>query len=134
MNKFQPLSFSSVTECLHHLPPEELAMVELLRELVLKELPGCREKLSFNVPFYHLQRAVCFIWPGSVPWGKTKPGVEFGLCQGHLLRNKEEYVHLGKRKRIAVRTFMNLTDIAPEKIRQLLQEAREVDLVFARKK
>lgn len=80
-NSFQPVAFTNVRDFFAYLPPEELEVVELLRTIVLESIPDCKEKLAYNVPFYYRYSRICFIWPGSVPWGKPKPGVEIGFVK-----------------------------------------------------
>ncbi|MEI6947571.1 DUF1801 domain-containing protein [Paraflavisolibacter sp. H34] len=127
MNPFQNVNFQSVNEFLHYLPEEELVMVELLRELTLECIPGVKEKLAYNVPFYYRYSRICFIWPGSVPWGKnTKPGVEFGFCKGHLLSDPG-YLNKGTRKEVYIKTFFTPKEIDRPALRQLLYEAVLID-------
>ena len=127
MNRFQPFSFRSVTDFLDYLPPDELRIVERLRGLVFECIPDAREKLAYNVPFYYRHARICFIWPGSVPWGKTeKKGVELGFCKGHLLPDPS-YLNIGNRKEVYIKTFYSTRDIDADRIRGLLYEASAID-------
>jgi hypothetical protein len=127
MNKFQPFSFSSVNELLDTLPPNELKLVVLLRNLILQSIPGAKEKLSYNVPYYFRHSRTCFIWPGSVPWGKTiKQGVTLGFCKGHLLTDPS-YLETGNRKEVFAKTFYSTKDIDRASVQQLLCEAVVID-------
>jgi len=127
MTKFQPFRFSSINEFLDHLPPDELKLVERLRSLVLECIPDAKEKLSYNVPYYFRHSRICFIWPGSVPWGKTvKQGVELGFCKGHLLADPS-YLNTGTRKEVYTKTFLSTKDMDADMIRQLLFEAAAID-------
>src|SRR5262245_56933146 len=94
--------FANVEDRLGSLPPEERALTEQLRELILSEAPELQERLSFNVPFYRGHRDVCFLWPASVLWGsrKTYDGVRFGFSYGHLLRGAPGYLAQGTRKQV----------------------------------
>lgn len=85
MNRFQPIDFQDLDDLFEFIPDEELQLVKVLRNLVYDCIPEVQEKLSYNVPFFRLKRNICFIWPGSVPWGGTFEGVQFGFMQGHLL-------------------------------------------------
>ena len=125
-NRFQPIAFSHVHDFLAYLPPEELDMVELLRSIILECIPDCKEKLAYNVPFYYRYSRICFIWPGSVPWGKTKEGVEMGFCKGHLLSDSS-YLNVGNRKEVFIKTFQNSKEINTGKLRALLYEAVLID-------
>jgi hypothetical protein len=133
MNSFQDVNFRNVQEFLDHLPEEELKIVEYLRELVLQCIPDVREKLSYNVPFYYRHSRICFIWPGSVPWGKKKKiGVELGFCRGHLLSDPS-YLNRGTRKEVFIKTFPSVKEIEVEKVKELLYEAVVIDTEMARK-
>ena len=127
MSKFQPIRFSSVNELLDYLPPDELKLVERLQSLVLECIPDATEKLSYNVPYYYRHARICYIWPGSVPWGKTvKQGVELGFCKGHRLADPG-YLERGTRKEVYTKTFYSTRDIDAATIRQLLYEAVAID-------
>lgn len=130
----QDVSFSGIPDLLGYLPPEELALVERLRSLLFECLPDARERLAYNVPFYYRHARICFIWPGSVPWGKVrKEGVEFGLCRGHLIED-EGYMNRGGRKEVTIKTFHNLREIDAPRLRALLFEAAAVDEALRRGK
>lgn len=93
MSKFQNVHFRTVGEFLDYLPEHELAIVEPLRELILSTIPDVREKLAYNVPFYYRHKRLCYLWPSSVPWGKTRPEtVQLGFCYGHLLQDDLNYL------------------------------------------
>ena len=127
MNKFQRVSFLNVNEFLEYLPEDELKIVEVLRSLVFECIPDVKEKLAYNVPFYYRHSRICFIWPGSVPWGKTtRKGVEFGFCKGHLLSDPS-YLVAGDKKEVYTRTFYSTGEIDSQILRQLLYEAVIVD-------
>ena len=127
MNKFQPFSFTTVNDFLSYLPDEELKIVEALRMLVIKCVPDAKEKLSYNVPFYFRYARICFIWPGSVPWGKKiKTGVELGFCKGYLLPDPS-YLNIGNRKEVFIKTFHSLKEIDWDLLQQLLYEAIAID-------
>jgi hypothetical protein len=125
-SRFQPIAFSHVHDFLAYLPPDELDMVELLRTIILESIPDCKEKLAFNVRFYYRYSRLCFIWPGGVPWGKTKEGVEIGFCKGHLLSDSS-YLNVGGRKEVFIKTFQNKKEINVNKLRALLYEAAFID-------
>ena len=127
MNRFQDVDFRTVGEFLDYLPPGELRIVERLRELVFECIPDAKEKLAYNVPFYYRHARIVFIWPGSVPWGKTqKEGVELGFCRGHLLSDPS-YLNTGNRKEVYIKTFHSTRDIEADTVRQLLYEAVVID-------
>lgn len=127
MNKFQPVDFQDLDDLYAFLPDDELKMVKALRDLVYECIPEIKEKLSYNVPFFRLHRNICFIWPGSVPWGGTFEGVQLGFTKGYLLENEDGFLSAGKCKYVRIRKFRSLADIDFEKMRLLLFEAQIID-------
>lgn len=131
----QSVSFSSVGEMLAYLPEDQLLITERLRDLVFECMPGVKEKLSFNVPFYSLQKNVCFIWPGAVPWGKTTwEGVELGFSYGYLLHDPGGYLDRGTRKQVFTKRYASIDEIEEEVIRHFLLESVELDELLYREK
>lgn len=127
MNHFQPIDFQDLDDLYAFLPAHELVMVKALRQLIYECVPEVKEKLSYNVPFFRLRRNLCFIWPGSVPWGGTFSGVQFGFSRGHLLADNEAYLEAGKRKYVRTKTYQSLEEIDFDLLRNLLFEAALVD-------
>src|SRR5687768_17234613 len=127
--KMQSVDFKSVTEFLAYLPTEELAITELLRDLVFENVPGVREKLSFNVPYYHRNKGIFFIWPSAILWGtkKSYAGVRFGFQQGYLIDDDENYLDQGSRKVVCYHDFLPGEDIDTEQFKRYLQKAIAVD-------
>ena len=42
-----------------HLPENERIIVDVLRQIILENLPKtCKEKLTFNVPFYFCKKRI----------------------------------------------------------------------------
>lgn len=123
------MRFTTVAALLEFLPAEDRALTERLRELIISEVPELNERLSFNVPFYKGRRDVCFLWPASVLWGRTKTyeGVRFGLSYGSLVPGCEPYLQRGERKQVCWRDLQELTDHDERRIRALLRAAVVVD-------
>jgi hypothetical protein len=106
------------------------AMVTVLKELVYHAIPDIKEKLSWNVPFFYKKKTICFIWPGSIPWGKkTKNGVEFGFTKGYLMK-PNSYLEKGNRKQIHLKTYYTVDQIEADSeiIIELLKEADALDI------
>lgn len=125
----QNVKFGSVNEFLDYLPSNELEVVEALRAIVLDTLPFCKEKLSYNVPFYSRYRTFGFIWPGSVLWGKNKvyEGVRLGFTKGYLMEDPDNFLDKGERKQVYTKDFLNIEDIDPDTIRSFLFQAIILD-------
>jgi hypothetical protein len=134
-NRFQSVDFHDVEEFLDYLPEKDRKIVDKLRKLVLECLPGCKEKLAYNVPYYYLNSRVCFIWPGVVQWGTPRrEGVELGFCRGHLMADERDYLEKGNRKEVYMKTFHDVKDIDAELLKQYIYEAAFVDEQAAKKK
>lgn len=127
--KMQDFKFHSYVEFYDHLTDEHKVMVTILKEMIHDNLPGVKEKLSWNVPFFYRSKTICFIWPGSIPWGKkVKEGVELGFTKGFLMR-PNDYLEKGNRKKIYTKTFYNVQEIEDDAatLTALLSEANELD-------
>ncbi|MGZ5302557.1 MAG: DUF1801 domain-containing protein [Bacteroidia bacterium] len=109
-NKMQTVDFRNVQEFLDYLPENEREIKQKLREIILDCLPNCKEKLSFNVPFYSINKSVCFIWPASVLWGNKKnyEGVRLGFSYGSLMQDKDNYLDKGNRKQVSYKDFLHV--------------------------
>ena len=132
--KMQNVNFQSIDEFLAFLPPEELEVVEFLRQLIYDCIPDVSEKLSYNVPYFKRHKTICFIWPGSVLWGKKQSytGVRLGFAQGHLLTDEMGFLNLEGRKQVAWRDFERVEDIDVELIQAYVYEAVVVDEEMAK--
>jgi len=125
----QDITFRNIDEFLAFLPEDELNITIYLRQLVLDHIPGVLEKLSYNVPYYKKRSNICFIWPGSVIWGKkrTYEGVRFGFAKGYLLRDDLNYLDKGERKQVYWKDFKCIEDIDEVLIKSYIFEAVEID-------
>ncbi len=126
-NKYQPnVHYSNIEGFLESLSEKEKIIVENLRAIVLDTLPHCKEKLSFNVPFYALNKNICFIWPSSVGWSGIKEGVALGFTHGSKLE-AEDFLSQGKRKSVCSKVFLSPQEIDPERIMSLLLASEILD-------
>lgn len=105
----QNVSFRNIDDFLEYLPDNELKIVSFLRRLVFDCMPMATEQLAFNVPYYTVNRNVCFIWPASVLWGKkqTYQGVRFGFTNGNLISDDINYLDKGNRKQVYWKDFFD---------------------------
>ncbi len=111
-----------------HLPDGERIIVDVLRQIILENLPStCKEKLTYNVPFYYGKKRICVIWPASVPWGGIKKGVLLGFCQGDKLKDPDSYLEHGTNKKVYYKIFYSADDIDESPIIFLLKEAIRID-------
>ena len=125
------IKFRSLVEFWDYLPREERIITDVLRQIVLETLPAyCKEKLTYNVPFYYGKRRICLIWPAAVPWGGIKSGVLLGFCQGNKLKDKDHYLTHGTNKQIYYKIYHSADEIDTDAIIGLLKEALELDGKF----
>lgn len=125
------IKFKSMLEFWEYIPENERIIVDVLRQIVLGRLPSyCKEKLSYNVPYYYGKRRICLIWPGSVPWGGIREGVLFGFCYGNRLKDPNNYLAHGTNKQVYYRIYHSPDEINYKEIVSLLEEAVEVDNQF----
>lgn len=127
MSNIQQTKFKSLGEFLDFLPPNEFTIVEHLRSIIFEELPDCKEKLAYNVPFYYRHSRICFIWPASVPWGGVDDGVALGFCKGNLLSDEIGYLEKQDRKEVRTKTFTSEKQIERDLLRSYLLEAKKID-------
>ncbi|WP_205514522.1 DUF1801 domain-containing protein [Longitalea arenae] len=110
------------------LPENEKIIVDVLRHIVIDTLPGyCKEKLSFNVPYFYGKKGICIIWPATVPRGGIKEGVLFGFWYGNKLNDVDNYLTQGTNKQIFYKIYKAPEEINQRKIVRLLQEAIKLD-------
>lgn len=135
-NKFQEVAFRSIDDFLAYLPEDELKVVEFLRHLVFHCLPNCIEKLAYHVPYYHLNRSICFIWPASVKWGKqvSYEGVRFGFTNGYLLPDEANYLNRGNRTQVYWKDFTSIPTIDADLLKTYIFEAALIDEQFKKAK
>jgi uncharacterized protein YdhG (YjbR/CyaY superfamily) len=134
--KMQNVSFKNVDEFLEYLPDSELKIVQLLRSLVFDCIPMATEHLSYNVPYYKVNKNICFIWPASILWGKkqTYTGVRFGLTNGHMIADEIEYFSKGDRKQVYWRDFSTVKEIDIDLLKSFIFDALMVDEKIKSKK
>ena len=125
----QNVSFRNIDEFLEFLPQDQLDIVELLRKTIFECLPQVTEKLSYNVPFYRLNKGLCFIWPSAILWGKkrTNEGVRFGFNNGNLMQNEGGWLDKGTRKQIYWKDFSTRKEIDIEIVKSYIFEAALID-------
>ncbi len=125
------IKFQSFVEFWDFLPENERIIVDVLRQIILKNLPEtCKEKLAYNVPYYYGKRRICLIWPGSVPWGGIRSGVLLGFCQGFKLSDPENYLTHGTNKQVYYKIYHSVDEIDERAIVSLLKEAVKFDAGF----
>jgi hypothetical protein len=122
------VKITSLLQLYEILPEQERLIVDVLRQIVEENLPDyCKEKVSFNVPYFYGRKGICIIWPATVPRGGIKKGVLFGLWYGNRLKDVDRYLTHGMNKQIFYKIFQKVEEINEKAIVKLLKEAVEVD-------
>ena len=118
----------SVLNLYESLPGNERIVTDVLRQIIIENLPiGCKEKMSFGVPFFYGKKGICIIWPASVPRGGIKKGVLLGFWYGNKLKDVDRYLTHGTNKQIFYRIYNSFEEINEKAIVKLLKEAVKLD-------
>ena len=122
------MKIKSLTELYDLLPENEMIIVDVLRSLIKDTLPDhCREKISYNVPFFYGKKGICIIWPSTIPRGGIKDGVLLGFWYGNRLSDEDHYLLHGTNKQIFYKIFKDPDQIDEKAIVKLLNEAIKLD-------
>ncbi len=110
------------------LPANERIITNVLQQIIIETLPkACKEKLTYNVPYYYGKKRICLVWPGSVPWGGFSSGVLLGFSQGNKLKDPSGYLTHGTNKKVYYKIFKEVNEIDKRPIVALLKEAVGID-------
>jgi Domain of unknown function (DU1801) len=123
-----PLKIKSLLELVERLPENERIIVDVLRQIILHHLPSdAKEKISYNVPFFYRKKALCIIWPASIPRGGIKKGVLLGFWYGNRMMDEDHYLTHGTNKQVFYKIYQSPEEIDESAIAKLLKEAISVD-------
>jgi hypothetical protein len=130
MITFGSIKIRSLATLYDLLPSHERMMVDVLRQIISDELPNrCKEKISYNVPYFYGNKGICIIWPATIPRGGIKSGVLLGFWYGCKLKDLDQYLIHGTNKQIYYKIFQSVEEIDEKAIRKLLKEAILLDEV-----
>ena len=122
------VKITSLVHLYELLAENERVITDVLRQIVKENLPlGCKEKISYNVPFFYGRKGICIIWPATIPRGGIKQGVLFGLWYGNKLQDPDNYLTQGTNKQVFYKIFYSPEQIDSRAIIKLLKEAVKVD-------
>ncbi len=128
------MKFTSISELISFLPEHERIMVDVLRQIILGEQQRyCKEKISYNVPFFYRNKGIAIVWPATVPRGGIKHGVLLGFWYGNKLADNDAYLTHGTNKQIFYKIYQAPEEIDDKPIRKLLQEAVALDKKFKKR-
>ena len=123
-----PLKIRSLPQLYELLPEQERLILDVLRQIVIENLPAtCKEKISYNVPYFYGKKGICLIWPAAIPRGGIKQGVLLGFWYGNKLQDVDNYLTHGTNKQIFYKIFTSIEEIDVEAINKLLKEAVQLD-------
>jgi hypothetical protein len=110
------------------LPEEERIIVDVLRQIIIENLPAyCKEKISYNVPFFYGNKSICLIWPSAIPRGGIKEGVLLGFWYGNKLTDADNYLTHGNNKQVFYKIYKSAGEIDERAIVKILKEAVDLD-------
>lgn len=122
------IKIKSLLQLFDILPQEERIILDVLRQIILENLPDrCKEKISYNVPFFYGKKGICIIWPSTIPRGGIKEGVLLGFWYGNKLKDEDNYLTHGTNKQIFYKIYKTAEEIDEEAIVKLLKEAVKID-------
>jgi len=125
------LKIKSILQLFEVLPENEKIIVDVLRQIILENLPVyCREKISYNVPFFYGNKGICIIWPSAIPRGGIKKGVLLGFWYGNRINDVDNYLIHGTNKQVFYKIFTSPEQIDEPAIVKLLREAVRLDELF----
>lgn len=122
------MKIKNLVELFTILPEDERIIVDVLRQIILETLPAfCKEKISYNVPFFYGNKGICIIWPATVPRGGIKKGVLLGFWYGNKLKDVDQFLSHGTNRQIFFKIYQKPEEIDDKPIIKLLKEAIKVD-------
>jgi len=128
MRRGSSIKIGSTIQLYEILPEHERLIVDVLRQIIRENLPGrCREKISYGVPFFYGNKAICIVWPSTVPRGGIKQGVLLGFWYGNRLKDKDNYLLHGTNKQVYYKIYKTVDEIHERAIVKLLKEAARLD-------
>lgn len=135
MKPASSLKIKSFLQLYELLPENERILIDVLRQIIVEQLPAtCKEKISYNVPFFYGKRGICIIWPATIPRGGIKEGVLLGFWYGNKLKDTDSYLTHGTNKQIFYKIFRSADEIDEKAIVKLLKEAVRVDGLSSQKR
>jgi hypothetical protein len=126
--KLASVKIKSFVQLYDLLPENERIMTDVLRQIIKENLPArCKEKISYNVPFFYGKKGICIVWPATIPGGGIKRGVLLGFWYGCKLKDADKHLIHGTNKQVYYRIFHSSEEINGRAIIKLLKEAVRLD-------
>ena len=122
------MKIRNLVDLFNILPEYERIIVDVLRQIIIETLPDyCKEKISYNVPFFHGNKGICIIWPAAIPRGGIKEGVLLGFWYGNKLTDSDRFLSHGTNKQVFYKIYQSAEEIDERPIKKLLKEAIRLD-------
>ncbi|HVE59764.1 MAG TPA: DUF1801 domain-containing protein [Pyrinomonadaceae bacterium] len=122
------IKIKSISHLYEVLPECERITVDVLRQIITAHTPAtCREKISYNVPFFYGNKGICIVYPAFIPRGGIKKGVLLGFWYGCKLKDTDNYLTHGTNKQIFYKIYNSVGEINEKAIVKLLKEAVRLD-------
>jgi hypothetical protein len=129
------IKIRSILQLYDAIPEHERIIVDVLRQIITSQLPSyCKEKISYNVPFFYGKKGICIVWPAAIPRGGITKGVLLGFWYGNKLADSDHYLTHGTNKQIFFKIFNDVDEIQVKAIVKLLKEAVNLDNQWSTKK
>lgn len=129
--KISSMKIRNLVDLFALLPEDEKIIVDVLRQIIIDTLPAyCKEKISYNVPFFYGNKGICIIWPSTVPRGGIRKGVLLGFWYGNKLNDPDRFLTHGTNKQIFYKIYHTPEEIDDKPIIKLLKEAIKLDSTF----
>lgn len=126
-----PSKITSIVQLYELLPEQERRIVDVLRQLITETLPArCKEKISYNVPFFYGNKGICIVWPATIPRGGIKSGVLLGFWHGNKLRDVDRYLTRSINKQVFYKVYQSVHEIDKVAVVKLLKEAAALDAKY----
>ena len=129
------IKIQSMVQLYELLPENERLITDILRQIIIETLPQeYKEKISYNVPFFRGNKAICIIWPSAIHGGGIREGVLLGFWYGNKLNDVDNYLKHGTNKQVFYKIYTTVEEIDQAAIVKLLKEAIRVDQLSANPK
>ena len=134
MKNYNP-KIKSILHLYDTIPEHKRIIVDVLRAIVAEQLPAyCKEKISYQVPYFYGNKGICIIWPAAIPRGGIKKGVLLGFWYGNKLADVDNYLTHGSNKQIFYKIYNDVKEINVKAVVKLLKEAGKLDGQWQTKK
>ena len=129
------IKIRSVLQLYEAIPEHERIIVDILRQIITEQLPAyCKEKISYNVPFFYGHKGICIVWPATIPRSGIKKGVLLGFWYGNKHADIDNYLTHGTNKQIFYKIYYSVDEINVKAIVKLLKEAVKLDRQWIKQK